>query len=516
MTAVRTAITGIAEEQGSPPPVRAAIYCRRSQAGGRSVERQEQDGRRIAAQKGWEVAAVFKEWVSASEFSKRARTEWENLLQRIEAGEFDAVIFYMEDRSSRHILAAGEFVQACRAAGLTRVLLPSYEYDLSDPEDVARFYGEVLAAQREVAKMSKRMRRVRREELENGQPNPGGRRAFGHHGWRRVRDEDGNWRTVRVASPAQVRRERELIREAARRIVAGDSLRSIVGDWNRKQILTTTGRRWGTRTLRQVLLAPRLAGLRGHGRGELVTGADGQPIRLLGDDGQPVEPIINRGTWEAVRSILRDPARQVSAVGRAPSYELTGLAFCGVCGARLRGIRRRGHVSYGCPDRADGGRRCVERRAEQVELLIEGALFTAVESPAWEERAAKRPDNDPTRPHYERLAELTAELDVLDRRIGEAELAEELGRTPHPSSATLRRMLAEREAEAERHQEAVARLQTGRVVAAVPRNLRKVWKNLSLDRRRAILAAVIERVEIHRQGRGKNFDPDSIVVRWRA
>jgi hypothetical protein len=62
----------------------------------------------------------------------------------------------------------------------------------------------------------------------------------------------------------------------------------------------------------------------------------------------------------------------------------------------------------------------------------------------------------------------------------------------------------------------VARLQTGRIVAAVPRNLRKVWKSLSLDRRRAILAAVIERVEIHRQGRGKNFDPNSIVVRWRA
>jgi hypothetical protein len=77
-------------------------------------------------------------------------------------------------------------------------------------------------------------------------------------------------------------------------------------------------------------------------------------------------------------------------------------------------------------------------------------------------------------------------------------------------------MLAEREAEAERHQEAVARLQNGRVVAAVPRNLRAVWGKLSLDRRRAILAAVIERIEIHRQGRGKNFDPASVVVRWRA
>jgi site-specific DNA recombinase len=495
--------------------VRAAIYCRRSQAGGRSVERQEQDGRRIAATKGWEVTAVFKEWVSASEFSKRARTEWEKLLQGIEAGEFDAVIFYMEDRSSRHILAAAEFVQACRSVGLTRVLLPSYEYDLSDPEDVARFFGEVLAAQREVAKMSKRMRRVRQEEREGGQANPGGRRAFGHHGWRKVRDEHGNWRTVPIVSEATAAAERELIAEAARRILAGDSLRGVVGDWNRQGILTTTGRTWGTRTLRQVLLAPRLAGLRSQGRGEVVTGADGQPVRLVGDDGRPVGPILPREQWEALRAVLTDPARMVSAVGRAPSYLLTGLAFCGVCGARLRGIRRRGQVSYGCPDAADGGRRCVERRAEPVERLIVRAVFRAVESPEWAERAADRPADDPTRPHYERLAELTAELDVLDRRIGEAVLAEELGGRPHPSSATLRRMLADREAERDQHQAAVARLQTGRVVANVPKNLRQVWPDLSLDRRRAILAALIERIEVDRQGT-RVFDPEAIRVDWRA
>jgi hypothetical protein len=462
------------------------------------------------------VTAVFKEWVSASEFSKRARTEWEQLLQGIEAGDFDAVIFYMEDRSSRHILAAAEFVQACRSAGLTRVLLPSYEYDLSDPEDVARFFGEVLAAQREVAKMSKRMRRVRQEEREGGQANPGGRRAFGHHGWRRDRDEHGNWRTVPVVPEAQAAAERALIAEAARRVLAGDSLRGVVGDWNRQGILTTTGRRWGTRTLRQVLLAPRLAGLRGQGRGQVVTGADGQPVRLVGDDGRPVSPVLPPAQWEALRAVLTDPARMVTAVGRAPGYLLTGLAYCGVCGARLRGVRRgNGRVSYGCPGAADGGRRCVERLASPVERLILVSLFKAVESPEWNQRAADRPADDPARPHYERLATLTAELDVLDRRIGEAELAEELGGRPHPSAATLRRMLADREAERDQHQAAVARLQTGRVAAAVPKNLRQVWPDLSLDRRRAILAAVVERVEVDRQGT-RTFDPEAIRVVWQG
>jgi hypothetical protein len=147
--------------------------------------------------------------------------------------------------------------------------------------------------------------------------------------------------------------------------------------------------------------------------------------------------------------------------------------------------------------------------------LIVRAVFRAVESPEWAERAADRAADDPTRPHYERLAELTAELDVLDRRIGEAVLAEELGGRPHPSSATLRRMLADREAERDQHQAAVARLQTGRVVANVPKNLRQVWPDLSLDRRRAILAALIERIEVDRQGT-RVFDPEAIRVDWRA
>jgi hypothetical protein len=77
-------------------------------------------------------------------------------------------------------------------------------------------------------------------------------------------------------------------------------------------------------------------------------------------------------------------------------------------------------------------------------------------------------------------------------------------------------MLADREDESEQHRQAVSRLQHGRVVANVPRNLREQWPKLSLDRQRAILAAVIERIEVHPQGRGKAFDPDAIKVKRRG
>ncbi len=60
----------------SQTPVRVFIYCRLSRKGGRSIERQEAEGRRIAAERGWEIAAVFKETMSASRYARGERKEW--------------------------------------------------------------------------------------------------------------------------------------------------------------------------------------------------------------------------------------------------------------------------------------------------------------------------------------------------------------------------------------------------------------------------------------------------------
>ena len=486
---------------------RAAIYDRLSHTGGRSVERQEADGRRIAEENGWEVVEVFNEWESASEFARKTpakggRKEWQRLLEGIEAGHFDVVIVWAEDRSNRDLAQGIEFARLCERAGV-RLVLPSYDYDLADPEDRNRFYGEVLAAQREVARLSKRVRRARLEEAQDGRRHPGGKRAFGERG-----------SGPKAVSAAQAQREREAIAEAGRRILAGDSLRGICLDWNGEpgqppRIPAPGGGRWTTRTLRRLLLQPRLVGLRAH-HGSLYPSAE-------------IEPILDRQQWEAICAVLTDPARTVTAVGGVPRHLLSGFCFCGVCRAKLRAERDQdGEWVYACPSRSGGGRRCVTRRAAQVERLIEGSLFDAVESPAWDEQAAELPADDPARPHHERLAVLTAELDTLDAMVAEAELAERLGGKPSPSAATLRRKVAEREAERDQHQAAVARLQRGRTVAAVPRNLRAVWKGLSLDRQRNILKAVLKLppeghgILIRPQGRGRNFDVDAIDPNWRV
>jgi site-specific DNA recombinase len=487
--------------------MRAAVYCRLSKAPKvgdnstnprSSLDRQEQDGRRIAAEQGWDVVAVFREIVPASDPYK-ARKEWTQLLELIEAKEVDAVILWMEDRANRHVVTAAELVKVCKEAGVSRIVLPSYEYDLTDPEDEAKFYGEAVRAQQEIARMKKRIRRMQLELAENGHEHGGGKRPFGFTG-----------SGANKVSLARALAEQEMIREATTRILAGDTLRGICIDWNKptRRIPGTTGQPWSTRTLKRILTSPRSAGLREH-NGKLYPAA--------------WSPIVPREQWEVVKAILEDPARRTNDRGGVHRYLLTGMAFCGVCGHRLVGIRKGDYFGYGCAktERGDGGK-CVQRSGPPVEELITEALFVAIESPAWD-RIAERPADDPARPHYEALAQLTADLDVLEGLLAEAEIAERQRRKPKPSAATLRRKLAEREAEAERHQAAVNRLQTGRVVAEVPRNLRDVWPSLSLDRRRAILKAVLKLppegkgIEMHPTGPGRRaFDPDAITADWRA
>jgi len=68
----------------------------------------------------------------------------------------------------------------------------------------------------------------------------------------------------------------------------------------------------------------------------------------------------------------------------------------------------------------------------------------------------------------------------------------------------------------ERLRQKYAQLTGDRVLMHLPPNIAEVWPDLSLDRQRAILAAVILRIEIHPQGKGVRFDPEKVKVTWKA
>src|SRR5215217_7839648 len=269
--------------------IRAGLYARISldwEGKGLGVERQLHDCRAIAKRLGWSVIdAYIDNSIGASKYSKtgKHRAEYNRLLGDIEAGRLDAVVIWMEDRLQRQVIELAEFLKICDGAGVTRIASAGGEFDLSDPDQRTMLYIKAAMAEAEIEKMAKRMRRKNQENAEKGRRHLGGRRPFGEawHGHQAVNEE-------------QAAQERELIREAVRRIIAGDSLRGIVTDWEMRGVRSQFGNLWRNVNLRRCLRSPRLVGMREY-NGQLI----------LGD----WQPIISMEEWQAVKAILEDPAR---------------------------------------------------------------------------------------------------------------------------------------------------------------------------------------------------------------
>jgi hypothetical protein len=135
----------------------------------------------------------------------------------------------------------------------------------------------------------------------------------------------------------------------------------------------------------------------------------------------------------------------------------------------------------------------------------------------WAETAQGLNNNDSTRPILERLALNQSRLDGLDAKEDAALELELDGKVEEAQrlTATIERLRARYLAEQDRDREELARLQRERVEAHIPPNLRELWPDLSLDRRRSILAAVFRGKKIvvyPQQHAGPFFDEAAVKV----
>jgi site-specific DNA recombinase len=450
---------------------RAAIYTRLSKdrPEERSRADQESDCRALCAAKGYEVVETYTDLESGYRRNAR-RPGYEALLDDLAAGLVDVVVVWKLDRLTRQgIRQVGPLLDALDRAGATLV-------SVHDSIDTSTAMGEgvlgLLAsmAKAESENISVRTRRAKLHHARNGRHRDGGPRAFGL---------TPDWATI-------VPEEAEAIREAAGRVIAGDSLRSIVLDWQARGIRTSTGREWSAQGLRQLLRQPRLCGQRVYA---------GQ---VVGEGGWPA--ILEAPTCARLRAVLDDPSRRQPGAGR---HLLTGLLRCGKCGSRLRTSAPGGTRKYSCPPKPEG---CngVAIVAEPLEELVTEAVLLRLDSPALAVAMAEAAEGDDD----------AAEATVLQTRLDE--LADmfasgELSRREWlRAKEGVERRLEAAEAALRRHGASAA-------LAGTTGELRATWPTLSADRRRAVLAAVVEAVTIAPAVKGRNrFDPERVDVVWRA
>jgi DNA invertase Pin-like site-specific DNA recombinase len=330
------------------------IYCRISQDYDgtlRSVESQEEDCRdAIDEQSDWTAGKAFHDHALSAWNPKVERPQFNQLMTRLESGDSDGVMVYDLTRFTRKPIE-GERLLALAKRGVVVASITS-EYNLLTADGRKQFRDAMNAAAHESDKISERVARGKRKKARRGKSNASyrGYAMPGYlpnpEGW-----EPGEPRTPVPAD--QLAAEREVVREMARRVLAGDTLDGIVRDLNTRGVTTVMGMLWTSVTVRQLLRRPSLTGLVEY-KGEIQKGKDGQPMTLDGD------PVLDRDTWDALQSHFSARKR-----GRpATTYLLSGLARCGQCGHVLYGRPRVGLAPYDdgeprrqywCQPRAHGG-----------------------------------------------------------------------------------------------------------------------------------------------------------------
>lgn len=442
------------------------------------VTRQEVDIQAECDRRGWPEAVMYVDNDrSASRFAHKARPEWNRLLADLAAGDVDALVVWKVDRSTRlGLVGAGRLLEALNVHGAPLVSCTE-PIDTSAPMGMGELTLGILAsvARQESENISMRVKRKNVDMAAAGRAHGGGVRPYGY-------EED---RVTLVPAEAKV------LREAARRVLAGEQPGPVAGDFNRRGIPTAKGSKWTGTTLRRQLVSARIAGLRDHLG---VRAAKGE-----------WKAIITVPEHRRLRALLGGP-HVPSLATRPPTartYLLSGLIVCGDCGARMTAHPASGVRRYYCLTNRGGCNR-VGIGAEPTEELIIQAVMQRLDKA----RLPRKPTDSTERA-------IAAEVEAIEVRMADLADAFAAGEISRPEWIRARQGLETRLASA-RQQER----QTVRDRSADPwvgGKLRRGWPRMTLDQRRAVIGALVDQVTIAPTTRAAGrFDPQRIDVSWRA
>lgn len=331
---------------------------------------------------------------------------------------FDYLLYWRQDRFVRRVIPDfWDMVMLCQKHNVKMV---SATEELGDPTVHAEMlppFIKAWLAQGESESTSERMIGTKAHFRNTG------RWVGGHppYGYMPVRRPEGGWALVIDETSAAV------VREAVRRVIAGEAVNAIVADLNRRHVLTpynherlrawkaltaeekagresagggplqtnagddTSGAVWRQRTLMRVLRNPAMLGYTTHGT-ETVSRDDGsttsRPAVAIGDDGTlsiGAPALINHAEWDELQHAL-DQQSVIKHRTQTPNL-LLGVAVCALCSAPMyRGARSSGDKTwayYRCRHNviaSEAGKPCDTRavRADWLESVAGDIFLEAV------------------------------------------------------------------------------------------------------------------------------------------
>lgn len=457
--------------------MRAAVYCRISLSrfgDTLKVDAQEDVCRQLAAAKGWTVADrhVYKDNSKSAWRADRKRPGWDAMVEAITNGEVDAIVVYHGDRLVRAPRDLEDLIDLAQRRGV-KLASPTGERDLGDGDDQFILRIEAAAQHREVYATSRRVSAHYDRMAEQGLSKFAGcgGRTFGY---------ERDFMTINAG-------EAEQIRDAARRLLAGDPISAIARDLNARGFTTTAGGPWEAGNLKKLMMRPRIAGL-------LVLRGT-----VIGPGAWP--PILDRDEWETVCAVLQRTATRFTNVSNVSKYLLSGIARCGTCDATVA-VRQGGGPGsargYTCvsPD----CKRKVHRAVHYVDPYVEGQILRKLQDPKIRERATA-PDAKPLLEELGRL-ERRREQKLLDFADDDDPLAGDVLRV------TVRRI----DQQIVEVRGRIAASQNSHALDGLWGITAPEWDALPLARKRRAVQALVRVTILPNGRRGPGFNPATVLV----
>ena len=461
-------------------PLRVGIYARISEdrdGQQTATARHRQDCQAYADIMRWEVVDSFED-VDISAYSLKARRpELERLIEVLRAGEIDGVVVWKLDRLARQHRDLARVLDLCQE---NRAFVASVTESINTRESSGQMIAAILTSVAHQESSNSRLRGKRKamEQREQGLPPTNGKRCFGYE--RRY--------------TAIVPEEAVVVREARDRIFAGESQRGVCLDLEARGITGTDGHPWRTVGLQAYLRSATIAGMR-ELDGKRYTG---RWLAIISeDDLLRLRALSNK----APTGRRQSPARK---------YLLTGYIRCAKRGGRMfaspRGDKARRYVCRPQAGEPNCGQMSI--KAEPVEELVFEMLVVALDDDALAEAMRSRGEqddgvNEAVRRDAASLKELMNDY-YVERRISRDEFF-------------VARSGLEKRLEANRMR--LARRDGRGVLAGFVGdggNLRRAWEGGSLDWRRAVMGALLDRVVIAPGKAGRlPLDPERVRPIWR-
>ncbi|MEV5806008.1 recombinase family protein [Streptomyces parvulus] len=464
-------------------PKRVGIYVRiskdrRGQELG--IQRQERACRELCERMGWGILKVYPDNdVSASTTSKRRRPGYTEMLRDARDGLIDGIVVYSIDRLTRRISELTSFLEEQKRH--------AFAFATTEGEDTATANGRMIltikgaVAQQESERMSERVNNSLLQRREQGKPHAGGKRQFGFR-------EGSHFKELNEG-------ETHLIREGRRMLTApnpktpGDVARY----WNSEGSTTPHGGAWTIQSVKRVYRSERTGGIITYKGQDIGDSAYGAPL--------------TREQWTGVQTVL-DARSTPAARGSGKRKHLySGFLRCGYCGSAMRvqwatsqgRTFRRAFCHSGQPGR-DGRLGCgkVSRKYEWIEARLHAVIEAAL--------LARVPQENNTA-----TEDLTGEIGLLETRVRGLRSRWKEGRMEDEDYFdSLTHLRAELQVLHAREASAAARRSRSEV------DVLSIWRDdepENLERRRTVVASVIDRVEVFSIGRGRRKPPEPESIR---